>query len=145
MELQRAEEARRREEEETRKRQEAEAQHCETKEMARMQKESEAKRLEEERVEQERTALAAAEKKKKLYAWLLGKSIKKLITNGMLDNAEASKMQESEAVTTKNPVKKCLDMCAEIAEKRDDHNKFYKQFVKVREAWDLTEPRLLNC
>jgi len=33
-------------------------------------------------------------------------------------------------VTMKNLLKKCLDIFVEIAEKKDDYNKFHKQFVK---------------
>merc|ERR1712070_367429 len=33
-------------------------------------------------------------------------------------------------VIKKNLVKKCLEMCAEIAEKKDDYKKFYEQFGK---------------
>ena len=37
-------------------------------------------------------------------------------------------VEVDEAVTNQNSVKKCLEMSVEIAEMKDDHKKFYKQF-----------------
>ena len=52
-------------------------------------------------------------------------------------------------VIKKNFVKKCLEMFAEIVEKKDDYKKFYKRFGKRLNLAFMktspTEPRLLNC